>query len=461
MASPSSAPAMSEDSFSSLRLEVDRHRLLICDTLPTVALVDQASVALLSPPLSRASSPLPPHLKVDIDIVSSPGVKVISRLPSPAPNSETRQIGKKTSAFFSSPFDQDTSTLSPPPSLMRRNLTSSGTSPPSSFSSSNAPVVAEPGRSQTANSSFFFAKGSATPTPPPSVYSSVDDGPSSQRPPPKLPPLSRFFPSRATIDPGDSRRVCSSPPSIHTSPQRDFVTIDDLPSFSSSPTDLVTPDSPTSQSEIPQSVENPQVDPLHYETAASEAVELTQGTTIGTDVPLQLIRLLGQGAFSCVWLALDLEHRLEQPGVGSRLKSESIARKKGDRSMHGLRPPLPPSIAGNSLTRSQSIYFAARDGEGATSSDETETKAEAKDNGDRNDDGGNLVAVKMMERAVCEANDRTRISFVREVEVLRVSLHLVLLACYSRSVCFISIFHTRRLCHICTPLRRLLTTVSY
>ena len=33
---------------------------------------------------------------------------------------------------------------------------------------------------------------------------------------------------------------------------------------------------------------------------------------------------------------------------------------------------------------------------------------------------GQLVAVKMMNRALCDANDRTRISFVREVEVLRV-----------------------------------------
>lgn len=36
-------------------------------------------------------------------------------------------------------------------------------------------------------------------------------------------------------------------------------------------------------------------------------------------------------------------------------------------------------------------------------------------------DLGRLVAVKMMDRAMCDADDRTRISFVREVEVLRVS----------------------------------------
>ena len=34
---------------------------------------------------------------------------------------------------------------------------------------------------------------------------------------------------------------------------------------------------------------------------------------------------------------------------------------------------------------------------------------------------GRLVAIKMMNRALCDVNDRTRISFVREVEVLRVS----------------------------------------
>lgn len=37
---------------------------------------------------------------------------------------------------------------------------------------------------------------------------------------------------------------------------------------------------------------------------------------------------------------------------------------------------------------------------------------------------GRLVAVKMMDLAVCDANDRTRISFVREVEVLRVSISI-------------------------------------
>jgi protein-serine/threonine kinase len=34
---------------------------------------------------------------------------------------------------------------------------------------------------------------------------------------------------------------------------------------------------------------------------------------------------------------------------------------------------------------------------------------------------GKLVAVKMLDRTLCDVNDRTRISFVREVEVLRVS----------------------------------------
>lgn len=41
---------------------------------------------------------------------------------------------------------------------------------------------------------------------------------------------------------------------------------------------------------------------------------------------------------------------------------------------------------------------------------------------DRKEAQSRLVAVKMMDIAMCDANDRTRISFVREVEVLRVSL---------------------------------------
>jgi hypothetical protein len=35
---------------------------------------------------------------------------------------------------------------------------------------------------------------------------------------------------------------------------------------------------------------------------------------------------------------------------------------------------------------------------------------------------GKLVAVKMLDRVLCDVNDRTRIAFVREVEVLRVCL---------------------------------------
>ena len=440
MASPSLASSGPEDTLSTSSLDVDYPKLLCKSPVP----YDRVPSAWLSPPLSRASSPLPPHLT---DIAPSPRANAIVPLPSPVTNPETRPIGKKTSAFFSSPFDRDAPS---PPRFLSRRASNSSTNPSSPSQSSIEPVIPLPERAQTANPSFFV-KGSATPTPPPSVHSS-DDGPTSlPPPPPKLPPLSRFFPSRHTIDRdpdlSDDSGSLGSPLSLHVSLQRDFVAIDQLPSFSSSPTDLTFPDSPTPKSEAPPSLDHRQPPPLHRETVPADKLEFTQETILGTDVPLQLIRELGQGAFSSVWLALDVEHKLEQPGLGSRLKSESIARRKGDRSVHGLRPP--PSTPGSSITRNLSVYFAAQDGEGATSPGE----ADAKDNGTGDRTGTNLVAVKMIDRSACDADDRTRISFVREVEVLRVSIHLVRLARCSWLFCITSTFHIRRLCRICTRLR--------
>lgn len=48
-------------------------------------------------------------------------------------------------------------------------------------------------------------------------------------------------------------------------------------------------------------------------------------------------------------------------------------------------------------------------------------KRKGKETGDDDIEEGKLVAVKMMDKTMCRENDRTRISFVREVEVLRVS----------------------------------------
>ncbi|KAF8572747.1 kinase-like protein [Ramaria rubella] len=270
----------------------------------TLSLVCEHLLTPLSPPLSRASSPLPP-------------------LP---------QLGKKTSSFFGSPFDRNhVVSPSPPPSLRSSQSSSEPRSPSRSPSESQSPSSEPqsptssplrplrplPPLPQSASSAFFFAKGSATPTPPPSVHSSADDASTHPRPRPTLPALTRFFPESAS-----STSSLASP----------FA-------FAASPTDL-SPDSPTPRHELP-------VAPLEFVPAA--------GTIIGdeADAPLQLVRELGQGAFSRVWLATKLA---------------------ADALPDGLSEPA-------------------------------------------------LVAVKMMDRTAYDKHDRkhdrTRVSFAREVEVLR------------------------------------------
>ncbi len=180
----------------------------------------------------------------------------------------------------------------------------------------------------------------------------------------------------------------------------------------------------------------------------------------GEEVELCLVRALGEGAFSSVWLAEDIHGTLvndatfqadedsiprsanasptRERKLGQRRKSESLAKGRSLRRMPGLRPVHSPltrvkSLLDDGQGHSQngtdveddsssigdasaegSVLLDEWDGEGALSSivdesTETDTKS-----------GGRLVAVKMMNRALCDVNDRTRISFVREVEVLRV-----------------------------------------
>lgn len=138
--------------------------------------------------------------------------------------------------------------------------------------------------------------------------------------------------------------------------------------------------------------------------------ELVPGMTIGDDAPLSLVKLLGQGAFSSVWLARDAEDRLIPPGPRQRRrKSVSTARKEGD-TLPGIRPaPQATKRLG---------VLNEFDGEGAILPDTLPEKRTRPLH--LPGTTGQLVAVKMLDVKLCEVNDRTRISFVREVEVLRV-----------------------------------------
>ncbi|KAF8682201.1 Protein tyrosine kinase [Rhizoctonia solani] len=150
-----------------------------------------------------------------------------------------------------------------------------------------------------------------------------------------------------------------------------------------------------------------------------------------SDVKLKLISRLGVGAFSCVWLAEDEEGSL---AVGDRrAHSTSEAKRRRDRRMHGLRPSaLGARMNGlgekidpegkNSGSKGADATDAARGRDILRQQSPLliESSPTARfDTLEETSATGRLVAVKMMDRALCDVNDRTRISFVREVEVLR------------------------------------------
>lgn len=136
-----------------------------------------------------------------------------------------------------------------------------------------------------------------------------------------------------------------------------------------------------------------------------------------------------------MWLARDdsggFSHD-QQPH--ERRPSESVAGRPRDKKMDGLKPTHPGATLSFSTLRFSTLPLVSqlndqiRDGSPGSA---------LVDDGVLNLDDvskpGRLVAVKMMDIAVCDANDRTRISFVREVEVLRVRVPLFLSATARRA----------------------------
>lgn len=177
---------------------------------------------------------------------------------------------------------------------------------------------------------------------------------------------------------------------------------------------------------------------------------LEAGQTIGdASLELELVRALGQGAFSSVWLAKDVDGKLgaiELNRKSSLIRSRSSKRgrqqtlpasvpKGGEKKLEGTEVKAKLfSALGIGRKRSQvvervssthSVYLrehhggvsvglhghrrpSSRNPSPLRSSGEPPKKKE-----------GRLVAVKMTDRSLCDRNDRTRVSFVREVEVLR------------------------------------------
>ena len=268
-----------------------------------------------------------------------------------------------------------------------------------------------------------------------------------------LPPLSRFFPSRYTsLDdspqqpltrrfadydhPHDDTSAEETPRPDHTTPRVLSTGRNSTPSFipeaglPPNGISLNTPVSrsigvfPTPFSSRPGSEYEPSPPPqgiptprrlsreLHH-LSAPNTKQLHPGSIIsayedGSSVSLTLLRTLGQGSFSSVWLACDVSGTLEQVVLSRkasirRLKSaasDGIVRRKSSR-----RSTQRSNVSGTKPWRI----------EGATPSS-TPIK-DGFDRLDSNEPGGRLVAVKLTDRAI---DDRTRVSFIREVEILRV-----------------------------------------
>ncbi|EMD34334.1 hypothetical protein CERSUDRAFT_117209 [Gelatoporia subvermispora B] len=406
----------------------------------------------LSPSSSASSSTRSSHLSV---LTSSTSSSVHSPLPSPSVS--THSIGSKTHAFFASPFSDPIPLPPPNPPKRSESLKSDGSAESSTSYASGAAVEdttleetprmeqRAPPRSLNAN---FFGP-STLPTPPPSLRSFPTSATSSRENSPpalsnRLPPASRLFPSRArfnTIDgalsrEGSPRRreflhlEVETPPRAypgvyphageHVSLSADLEaallsTRDEPPSELTSrlPTPIATErEAPSfaSESSVPPVPDSATPVPPPMTISASDpspAAMLEPGKVIGSaSLTLALVRPLGQGAFSSVWLARDVAgqvNALELTRKTSLLRSKSGKRGRLSR-IDGTKP------------RRSALSGQERPTDGREDGHETER---ARKWIEEKEDGGRLVAVKMTERSLCEKNARTRVSFVREVEVLR------------------------------------------
>lgn len=290
----------------------------------------------------------------------------------------------------------------------------------------------------------------------------------SEKSPPRrtspLPPLSRFFPSRHTsIDdshqpltpnfvgydrPRDDTSAEETPRPDQTTPRiwttgqgstPPSIPAEELPSDKMShaaPLSLSigmfpTPYGSRAGSEYEPSPPSPAVSrpkshrpsrELHrVATACTES--LHPGSTISANeddssVSLTLLRTLGQGSFSSVWLACDVSGKLEQLVLTRKASirklksatSDGIVRRKSSRRSTGR-----PNVSGTKPWKTAS---------GALSVPSSSPIKNVFDGPESNEPGGRLVAVKLTNRAI---DDRTRVSFIREVEVLRVC-HLLFAA---------------------------------
>lgn len=283
-----------------------------------------------SPPSAHRFSPHPPEPKVSqssrsplsaisVPSTSYPSIEDYPYSPTSVSSVPPSDLSPKTSAFFGTPFVSPSQSPSSSQSASYLSKTAAFFSSPFSDSSSSSPSQERtprdltPSRSLTAD---FFATAalSSCPTSPPSLRSSTSNASlrtsvshtsSSCDHHPTLPPeqsqeaeatpvpkaqvplLSRLFPSRysSNLRRTDENRLPS---------QRGFVTID-------APDDVLV--------SSPNAIEDPHIPDVS--AAAAEATPIPSVWTSGALVhpdnesgpSYELVRRIGHGAFSHVWLA--------------------------------------------------------------------------------------------------------------------------------------------------------------
>ena len=279
-----------------------------------------------SPPSAHRFSPRPPEPKVSQSSRSSLGAISVPPNSYPSiedysysPTSVSSDLSPKTSAFFGSPFVSPSQSSTSSQSVRYLSKTAAFFSTPFSDSPSSPPSEERTPRNLTSSRSLtadFFAAAafSSCPTSPPSLRSSTSNAslrtsashtssscdhhptlPPQQSqeaeatpvPKPQVPLLSRLFPSRysSNLKRTDNNRFSS---------QHGFVTIE-------APDDvLVSP---------PTTIENsptPEVSAILAEATPTSSI-WTTGALVHPDnesePSYELVRRIGHGAFSHVWLA--------------------------------------------------------------------------------------------------------------------------------------------------------------
>ena len=308
----------------------------------------------------------------------------------------------------------------------------------SEASTEDTPRLPHTTPARTLNAEFFGV--ALLPTPPPSIrslsHSSAPSRDASTSPPPHrnpLPPLSRFFPSRARYG---SESEHPSPSHAHgTNVRREFVHLDTGAPFGAeayhageqteSPVEDQLVQAPPALQPHPPSTHLTPTATAHPPTpppSEPEQVKLQSGIMVSSSsLELELVKPLGTGSFSSVWLARDTKgqlNALELVRKSSLARSKSL-RGRRSRTIDGTRPTRKHDWAkeraaseGDALPAPKSPLLSPQD----------QIPRAKKIVGRHKGNGGRLVAVKMTERELCDSSSRSRVSFVREVEVLRVSL---------------------------------------